>query len=133
MTDPQFARRVREAFEHDEDRMEDMVLLRYGRHFRLPGGAKVIVGRNQEENSTLCRLAGEGDSLLEVVGFGSPITVLRGRCTEDDIRLAASICARYSDCDSGLADVRAGDQGEWRRSVFVQPADGEYLEALRIG
>jgi len=32
LIDPQFARRVREAFEHDEDGIQDMNLLKYGRH-----------------------------------------------------------------------------------------------------
>lgn len=44
LTDPNFARRLRDAFEHNEDSFEEIMLLRYGRHFRLPSGAieKVI-------------------------------------------------------------------------------------------
>ncbi|MCX6750308.1 MAG: hypothetical protein NTZ83_02540, partial [Candidatus Pacearchaeota archaeon] len=59
LTDPQFAKRVKEAFEHDEDGIQDMNLLKYGRHFRLPSGAKVIVGRNEEENSIISKFAEE--------------------------------------------------------------------------
>jgi tRNA U34 2-thiouridine synthase MnmA/TrmU len=42
LTDPNFARKLRDAFDHNEDSLVDITLLRYGRHFRLPSGAKVI-------------------------------------------------------------------------------------------
>jgi len=61
----------------------------------LPSGVKVIVGRNKEENSIISRFAGEIDLLMEVIGFGSPITLLKNSCDERDIKTAASVCVRY--------------------------------------
>lgn len=132
LTDPHFARMLREAFEHDEDSMRDITLLKYGRHFRLLSGAKVMVGRDEQENSIIRRLAEEGDLLLETVGFGSPITMLKGMRAEEDVRIAASICARYSDCDSSVAEVRIGRAGGWERSITVGPAGEDYIEELRV-
>jgi tRNA U34 2-thiouridine synthase MnmA/TrmU len=129
LTDPQFARRVREAFEHDEDGIQDMNLLKYGRHFRLPSGVKVIVGRNEEENSIISIFAGERDLLMEGIGFGSPITLLKDSCDERDIKTAASVCVRYSNY-KGKAEVRIGCRERWERTLFVEPIKEEFKKYL---
>ncbi len=129
LTDPQFARRVREAFEHDEDGIQDMNLLKYGRHFRLPSGVKVIVGRNKEENSIISKFAEEKDLLIEVVGFGSPITLLKDSRNEEDVKMAASVCVRYSNY-KGKAEVRIGCRERWERTLFVEPIKEEFKKYL---
>lgn len=97
LTDPQFARRIKESFEHNEDSINDIMLLKYGRHFRLLSNAKVVVGRNEKENSAIRGLAKENDLLFEVMGYGSPTLLLRNSEQEDDIKTAASLCTGYSD------------------------------------
>jgi len=129
LTDLQFARKVREAFEHNEDSVRDMILLRYGRHFRLPSGVKVIVGRNEEENSIISKFSDEKDLLMEVVRFGSPVTLLKGSCDEKDIKEAASLCVRYSDCKE-KAEVRIGSIKKWERTLFVEPIKEEFKKYL---
>lgn len=129
LTDSQFARRVREAFEHDEDGIQDMNLLKYGRHFRLPSGVKVIVGRNEEENSIISRFAEEKDLLMEVVGFGSPITLLKGSRNEEDVKMAASACVRYSNY-KGKAEVRIGCREKWERTLVAEPIKEEFKKYL---
>ncbi len=99
LADPGFAKRLREAFEHDEDTIKDIRLLRYGRHFRLESGAKVIVGRNEEENKILNGFFDENDVLMEVMGVGSPIVLLKKTRGKSDIKKAAALCVRYSDAD----------------------------------
>ena len=129
LTNPQFAKRVKEAFEHDEDSIQDMNLLKYGRHFRLPSGVKAIVGRNEEENSVLSRFAGERDLLIEAVGFGSPIILLKNSCDERDIKMAASVCVRYSNY-KGKAEVRIGCRERWEKTLFVEPIKEEFKKYL---
>jgi len=129
LTDPQFAKRVKEAFKHHEDGIQDMNLLKYGRHFRLPSGAKVIVGRNEEENSIISRFAEEKDLLMEVVGFGSPITLLKNSCDERDIKMAASVCVRYSNY-KGKAEVRIGCRERWKKTLFIEPTKEEFKKYL---
>ncbi len=99
LTDPGFAKKLREAFEYDEDTIKDINLLRYGRHFRLESGAKVIVGRNEKENKILKGFQGENDILIEVTGLGSPIVLLKKFRKKSDIKKAAALCVRYSDAD----------------------------------
>lgn len=64
-----------------------------------------MVGRNQEENHRILGLAREGDTLFEVQGWGSPITLLRGQANEKEIHLAAAITVRYSDAPSEKSEV----------------------------
>ena len=63
LTDPSFAKRLRESFDYSEDSIKDIQLLKYGRHFRLDSGAKVVVGRNEEENKALLKFFGKDDIL----------------------------------------------------------------------
>jgi hypothetical protein len=103
-----FAARVRDAVDFDELLPGRLDLLGTGRQFRLPGGAKVIVGRNEQENADIERLAAEGDVVCRPVEVMGPVVLLRGeRLGADDRESAARLCARYSD-------------GEPRKSVLVE-------------
>jgi len=97
LTDPGFAKRIKDAFQHNEDSLKDIELLKHGRHFRLPSGTKVVVGRNKEENKIILNMASSSSILLKVRETPSPITLLYKGMNEKDIKLAASICLRYSD------------------------------------
>ena len=101
LTDPQFAKRLKEAFAYGECSIKEIQLLKYGRHFRLEGGAKVIVGRNEEENRVLLRFFDKDDILMEVLEVGSPIVLLRKHKTKADVKKAGVLCVRYSDADKG--------------------------------
>jgi tRNA U34 2-thiouridine synthase MnmA/TrmU len=114
LTDPNFAERFKEALEHHEDSLDEIILLRYGRHFRLPNGAKVIVGRDEIENNKLKTLSKEEDSVLEVTCHPGPITLLKNSRAHRDIEIAAALCVSYSDY-----------KGE--EPVAVKVADGELL------
>ena len=103
LTDPQFAIRIKEAFDFGEDSIKDIQLLKYGRHVRLPSGAKVIVGRNEEENKVLLQCMNLEDIVFEVIGTGSPITLLKKQKDKDDLQKAVKLCIRY--CDAKEKDI----------------------------
>jgi tRNA-specific 2-thiouridylase len=100
LTDPQFAKRLKESFDHREDTIRDIQLLKYGRHFRLNSGAKVIVGRDEGENAVILQFLNSEDITLEVIGTGSPITLIKKQSDKNDIRQAADLCILYSDTDN---------------------------------
>ncbi len=131
LTDKHFSERLRDAFEHGEYDLGNISLLKYGRHFRLPDGVKIVVGRNEMENLAIKRLAREDDLLMEVVGFGSPITLLRGDYTDEDIKIAASICVRYSDCKN-MAKIRIKSK-EKEKIIFAEPMDDKDIRTFMIG
>ncbi len=67
LTDPIFARRLRDLFDrHPDYRIRDIELLKVGRHFRLTETTKAVVGRNARDNDTIERLAEAGDALIRI-------------------------------------------------------------------
>jgi tRNA U34 2-thiouridine synthase MnmA/TrmU len=133
LTDPGFALRMRDLVRHTPGfGLNDVQLLKVGRHFRLSPLAKAVVGRNRDENQHIVTLACPEDLFLEVQGWGSPITLLRGKAGAQEIRLAAAITVRYSDAP-GLAGVRYGPANQVSSStIYMKPTSEKALEALRI-
>lgn len=97
LTDPKFAKRIKDLIEYTPlFTINDIELLKRGKHFRFSKEAKIIVGRDKIENDVLLKLAKVDDFLLEVKDYPSPITLLRGK-DERAKEIAARITARYSD------------------------------------
>ena len=61
--------------------MQDVALLRVGRHFRL-GKNKIIVGRNEAENKFLTSNKMRGDFYFELSEVVGPTTLLQGPKTK---------------------------------------------------
>ena len=94
LTDKHFAARLRDYFAHAaEPRMRDMPLLTVGKHFRLAGGDKAVVARNQAEGERLKKLARPEDHLLEPQ-FSGPVTVLQGTAVDDAVKLLLQHCRK---------------------------------------
>jgi tRNA-specific 2-thiouridylase len=97
LTDPNFAVRVRDLLEHDTLTFDGVDLLKVGRHFRLPLGSKLVVGRNETDNLRLLALSGDSDTVLTTESCPGPTAILRGSRAGEEEDLAAGIVARYSD------------------------------------
>ncbi len=135
LTDPGFARRIKDLMEHRYDfSLNDVHLLKFGRHFRLNPNVKLIVGRNEEENQKIQTLAQIGDVLLRVFRHPGPISLLRGECGQTELEKAASITARYSKAkNDGQVEVIYRKVGEDRSEfLFVPPMGEEWIEGLMI-
>jgi tRNA-specific 2-thiouridylase len=98
LTDPVFARRLRDLFDrHPDHSVRDIELLKVGRHFRLNEATKAIVGRNVKDNDTIERLTVPGDALICIAQVPGPTVLVPGGGDEETRLLAARLCARYSD------------------------------------
>jgi tRNA-specific 2-thiouridylase len=133
LTDPGFAARMRDLMTHEPDfGLNDVQLLKSGRHFRLSPAVKAVVGRNEDENARLNNLSREGDALLELVDFPGPLTVVRGPAGEGELALASAITARYTK-GSGQSSVLVRVRGNGRHNELrVRPASEEAVGAVRI-
>jgi len=98
LTDPAFSLRAKDLFNHIKDpTINDIDLLKIGRHFRLDENSKLIVGRNKDENEMIKSLALPGDVLFEVKDFVGPISMLRSKNSNHHVEFSASVTLRYSD------------------------------------
>ena len=134
LTERVFSKRLAEAFDHGEDSIEIVELLSLGRHFRLPSGARLVVGRDEAENDELLRRRPSGAFVVDAsdlpgpVGLVLPSSCLGALVVDSDRILAARICARYSDKrkEKFARVVIAGEAAD------VEPASEEESARLLI-
>lgn len=133
LTDPVFSAKLKDLLANNPAAaMRDIDLLKIGRHFRLSPSCKIVVGRDESENELIQSLASKSDCLLKVEGCGSPITLITGGITDERVRIAASICARYSDAkNKGPVDVSVNMEGN-NFVIRIIPADDIFLINYRM-
>src|SRR3990170_6039316 len=108
LTDKEFAKKLRDLFEHKKRiNLEDVLLLKVGRHFRF-GENKIIVGRNEAENKVLLAKKGKSDFSFEVPDIAGPTTLLQGRKIKKAVEVAAALTAFYSDAKTEAVNVNFG-------------------------
>ena len=140
LTDPAFSKRVRDLYDHSKDTipdMNDVELLKIGRHFRLSENTKLIVGRNKMENEILVSLKLDDDIIIEVSNHVGPTCLLRTKKqSEKEIEIAAATALRYSDSPKGeISNVRVRrgyEKKEKDKELQVSPIDDKLLNELRI-
>lgn len=103
LTDRNFSERLRDLFEDKADILpHDIRLLTVGRHFRLDAGVKVVVGRDQKENSLLLSLASHGYHLFTPSGFPGPLALLEGEPTQEVKQAVGRLIITYSKHTPGV-------------------------------
>lgn len=98
LTEDEFGHRIQEVFNHkgkEQTTVDDLKILKYGRHFRLPDGAKAIIGRNEEENEYLEEFSPDYWS-IRIVDYPGPLTLITRGATEQEVTIAARLTGRYS-------------------------------------
>jgi tRNA U34 2-thiouridine synthase MnmA/TrmU len=120
LTDPIFARKLKDLFTYQPKfTMSDVALLKIGRHFRLDEETKLVLGKNQDENSRLASFHTPPSILLSPVGFKGPVGLLTGVVRDDAVKQAANLMSYYGKNNSfpvtvkgtgGTASLHAVDQ-----------------------
>ena len=130
LTDPAFSLRTKDLFEHVETpTINDIDLLKIGRHFRLNKKTKLVIGRNKEENDMIRALKLPKDILFEIKDYVGPTSLLRGEEADEHLHLAAQITLRYSDAPKENQSVVAIEKIENYNEISVNPAvESEYLK-----
>lgn len=112
LTEPGFSRRLKDLLEYDPRvGVDEVELLKYGRHLRLSPEAKLVVGRNQAENQRLEALAPARALRLNARGVPGPLGLYLGPPQAPELELAARVVAGYGKAPAGQpVEVRAGEQ-----------------------
>jgi len=99
LTDEHFSRKIRDFIAHDTFEIADIPTLKYGRQLRLPEGAKLIIGRNSEDNEILEAIDNPKyiHIATELVG---PHSLLSRNASDNDRMLAAKLMLAY--CKPGF-------------------------------
>jgi tRNA-specific 2-thiouridylase len=134
LTDPGFALRIRELLDHGDPGLNDIRLLRIGRHFRLDDRTKAIMGRKEDENDVIEELARAGDVLLDAADVPGPTVLLRGDASDANVATAARLTVKYGkakDETSAPLVVREAKTNQ-SRTVDAAPATEEEARQLMI-
>jgi tRNA-uridine 2-sulfurtransferase len=133
LTDVNYSNRLRDLLKYNPDpEFNDLNLLRVGRHFRISPKAKLVVGRDEPENDVIESLKLPNDLILEAVDYKSPIGLLRGERSDEDIALAASMVARYSD-GKREASLKVETRITGQINILeTSPAPDVFIEKMRL-
>jgi tRNA U34 2-thiouridine synthase MnmA/TrmU len=135
LTDPGFAQRMRDLNRYHPDfLLNDVHLLKMGRHFRLSPHLKLVVGRNEEENQKIQTFSQEGDILFKVSRYPGPLSLLRGEAEEGEVEKAAAITVRYGKAKDleKIEVVYEKVNEESHRSISVSSIPDEEIANLMI-
>ena len=96
LTESGFSNQLRDLLTHHPDAgVAEVELLKVGRQFRLTTTAKLVVGRNKEDNQALEPFKTPENLLLRCRNFSGPIGLLCGAADQSTLERAAAIVASY--------------------------------------
>jgi tRNA U34 2-thiouridine synthase MnmA/TrmU len=116
-----------------EYEIDDIMLLKVGRHIRPKPNFKLIVAREEGENNFLQGYKKQFIT-LRTMSHKGPLTLLDGTVEDGDVELAAKIVARFSQGrDADNVDVEVAELGVVIENISVKPfAVDEIQEAWRV-
>ncbi|WP_024954052.1 argininosuccinate synthase domain-containing protein [Sulfurospirillum arcachonense] len=110
LTDTNFTKKMREFLKHDSLHVEDIDVLKNGRHLRLPDGAKLVIGRNQAENEFLENAINDKYLRIKADEIPGPFSLLSNNATQEDKNLSARIILTFTKTlPENTYDVFIGD------------------------
>ncbi|GAK54991.1 tRNA methyl transferase-like protein [Candidatus Vecturithrix granuli] len=98
LTDPQFSKRLKELLTYiapEHIQVEDVQLLKLGRHFRFPGGLKVIVGRHEFDNTLLAQYV-RGRWQAQLRECEGPLVLIEGNPANEQFEQIAQLLVSYT-------------------------------------
>lgn len=130
LTDESYSAKLSDLWQARKRRdyeLDDILLLKVGRHLRPRPHFKLIIAREEGENNFL-----EGYrhqfTHLRPVSHPGPLTLLDGVADENDIGLAARLAARFSQGrHADLVEVTVTERGQASRSVEVIPLPSDEI------
>jgi tRNA U34 2-thiouridine synthase MnmA/TrmU len=101
--------------------LDDIVLLKVGRHLRPRPHFKLIVGRDEGENNFLSGYR-KRFTQLQTLDYPGPLVLLDGTADDDDLLLAARLTARFGKGrEAAAVDVTITDSAGNARVLSVAP------------
>jgi tRNA-specific 2-thiouridylase len=95
LTDENFARKMRDFIAYDTFEVKDIPVVKYGRQLRLPDGAKLVIGRNQEDNAHIQEIQNDKFIHIKTDGIPGPHSLISKNATQEDRDLASKLILTY--------------------------------------
>ncbi len=114
LTDAQYSQKLADLWQARGEKsyeMDDIMLLKVGRHLRPSPDYKLIISREEGEGNFMQGYRNQYLS-LKTISHPGPLALIDGKVSEQDLQLAARILARYSKgktADSVEVEIREKD------------------------
>lgn len=129
LTDENFSKKMFDFIKYDKFEVKDIPIMKFGRHFRLTDGAKLVVGRNQEENGYLQNIDNEKFIHAKTIALPGPHAMLSKNASEHDKELATKIILTYCKTNVDTEYTIAYDGEEVKGSPY---SSREEIQAFTI-
>jgi len=107
--------------------LDDVMLLKVGRHIRPKSNFKLIVAREEGEARFMSGYKKEFIS-MNCASHRGPLVLIDGNPTEEDLQLAGQITARYGQGrDAELVDITIRNNDGRERLIQVQPIPADQI------
>jgi len=131
LTDENFGKKMFDYIANENDfEVVDIPVMKFGRHLRLSDGAKLVVGRNKEENGYLEAINNDKYFHLKTIGIPGPHGLLSKKASEADKILAASIMLTYTKADPKDTYTIAFDEIEQSASSLASREEANKFNIL---
>ncbi|QWF71712.1 tRNA (5-methylaminomethyl-2-thiouridylate)-methyltransferase [Methylomonas paludis] len=130
LTDASYSKKLVDLWQARGERdyeLDDVMLLKVGRHIRPRPNFKLIVAREDGEAQFMSGYKKEFIS-LNCASHRGPLGLIDGRVSAEDLQLAGQIIARYGQGrDSSQVEVTIRDQSGLEHNIVVQPLLAEQI------
>ena len=96
LTENSFEQKIRDVMAYEKFVVADIDVLKVGRHLRLPDGAKLVIGRNKEENEQMQKIKNQKYLFARANDIAGPLSLISKNATISDKALAASLILTYT-------------------------------------
>lgn len=96
LTESAFSQKLKDFVKFEELEVDDINTLKAGRHLRLPDGAKLIIGRNKEDNEYLQNTHSKKMIQIKLEGLKGPLSLFSKDASASDRELAARLILTYT-------------------------------------
>ncbi len=108
LTESAMAKKIKEHISFDEFIVEDIDVLKTGRHLRLPNGAKLVIGRNKDDNEKIKNIQNPKYIFARALDIPGPVSLINKDANDGDKLLAAKLILTYTKAKEGRVTV--GDE-----------------------
>ena len=130
LTDASYSAKLTDLWRVRGDRsyeLDDVMLLKVGRHIRPRDNFKLIIGREEGENNFLSGYKKRFIN-MHVTSHRGPLLLVDGQPVQDDLELAAQVLARYSQGrNESEVSVEITDLEGNVTSLIVKPMSAESI------
>jgi len=131
LTEPVYSQKIREFIEFEEFSVEAIDLLKFGRHFRLPDGAKLIVGRHKEDNEAMQKVSHK-DYISFRLPVAGPYNLINKNATTTEKELAAKIAITYAKSQKGKTYTVQIGQENYQVEPFENKSEAQKYFSIRV-